>query len=42
MKKNNPSILITGGCGLIGSNFVKKILNKKFHLIIIDDLSYGH
>jgi len=42
MKRNGTSILVTGGCGLIGSNFIKKIINKKYHIIIIDNLSSGY
>lgn len=42
MKKNSDNILITGGCGLIGSNFVKKILNKNYNIFIIDNLSTGY
>ena len=39
MKRKETSILITGGCGLIGSNFIKKIINKNYNIIIIDNLS---
>ena len=42
MKKNSANILITGGCGFIGSNFVKKILNKNYNIYIIDNLSTGY
>tara|TARA_X000000950_G_C13897846_1_gene653652 strand:- start:560 stop:1603 length:1044 start_codon:yes stop_codon:yes gene_type:complete len=36
------NILITGGCGFIGSNFVKYIVNAgEFHPIIIDKLTYA-
>lgn len=42
MKKKDTSILITGGCGLIGSNFVKKIIKNNYHIIIIDNLSSGY
>ena len=36
------NILITGGCGFIGSNFVKNIVNAgEFHPIIIDKLTYA-
>ena len=40
--RNLNNILITGGCGFIGSNFVKKILNKKYNIFIIDNLSTGY
>ena len=42
MKKNLANILITGGCGFIGSNFVKNVLNKNFNVYIIDDYSTGY
>ena len=36
------NILITGGCGFIGSNFVNHIIKtEKFHPIIIDKLTYA-
>ena len=38
--KNN--ILITGGCGFIGSSFIDLLLNsKKFNIINIDKLTYA-
>ena len=39
LKKN---ILVTGGCGFIGSNFVNKILDFKHNIIIIDNFSTGY
>ena len=39
LKKN---ILVTGGCGFIGSNFVNKLLNFKHNIIIIDNFSTGY
>ena len=38
MKKK---ILVTGSCGLIGSNFVNKLLNYDFDLVLIDNFSTG-
>ena len=36
------NILITGGCGFIGSNFVNHIAKSgQFHPIIIDKLTYA-
>ena len=33
-------ILVTGGCGFIGSNFIiKHIGNNSYHILIIDDNS---
>ena len=38
----NKYIVITGGCGFIGSNLIKKLLLTKKHKIIsIDDYSSG-
>ena len=36
------NILVTGGCGFIGSNFINKILNKysNKHIVNIDCLNY--
>ena len=42
MKNKDTIILVAGGCGLIGSNFVKKILNKRYNIIVIDNLSSGY
>ena len=39
LKKN---ILITGGCGFIGSNFIFRLLNLKYNIIIIDNFSTGY
>ncbi len=39
---DEPSILITGGCGFIGSNFVRHILRKyPYHVINFDKLTYA-
>ena len=37
------NLLITGGAGFIGSNFIEYILQKKnnYNLIIVDKLSYA-
>ena len=41
-EKKFVNILITGGCGFIGSNFVKNVLNKNFNVFIVDDYSTGY
>jgi UDP-glucose 4-epimerase len=33
--------LVTGGAGFIGSNIVKYLLNKKWEIRVIDNLSSG-
>jgi len=35
------TVLVTGGAGAIGSNFVKRLLDKNQKIIVIDDLSSG-
>jgi dTDP-glucose 4,6-dehydratase len=35
------NIIVTGGCGFIGSNFIKKIINKKYNIVNIDNLTYA-
>ena len=36
------NILITGGAGYIGSHVVEQLLNKKYNVIILDNLKTGH
>ena len=38
----NSAILVTGGAGYIGSKVTKDLINKKFNLIIVDNLSTGY
>lgn len=38
MKKR---ILVTGGCGFIGSNAVHELFNRGYHVTIVDDMSTG-
>ena len=35
------NIIVTGGAGFIGSNFIKKIINQNFNIINIDNLTYA-
>jgi UDP-glucose 4-epimerase len=35
-------ILVTGGAGYIGSHVVKKLLQQKYKVIVLDNLSTGH
>ena len=38
---NNMKYLVTGGAGFIGSHLVESLLNDKYNIIVIDDLSSG-
>jgi UDP-glucose 4-epimerase len=40
-KSENKTILITGGCGFIGSHLTLLLKKKKFRVIVIDNLSIG-
>ena len=35
-------VLVTGGCGFIGSNLVKALVKKGWQVDIVDDMSNGH
>ena len=35
-------VLVTGGNGFIGSNLVKRLLEKKHEVFVLDDLSTGN
>ena len=41
MELKNLNLLVTGGCGFIGSNFCNYIYNKVNKLVILDKLSYS-
>lgn len=36
------SVVITGGCGFIGSNLLRHCLRQGWHVVAIDDMSNGH
>jgi UDP-glucose 4-epimerase len=36
------SILITGGAGYIGSHIAEQLINRKYDVIILDNLKTGH
>ena len=42
MTEENPTILVTGGAGYIGSHTVYALKNAGYKVIIIDNLVYGH
>ena len=39
MRNFGGAILVTGGCGYIGSNVIVELLKLKFEIVIVDDLS---
>ena len=41
MKVENKIVLVTGGCGFIGSHIVDKLIQHDNEVVIIDDLSTG-
>ncbi len=41
MNKIDQKIVVTGGCGFIGSNIVKKLVSIGYSVKVIDDLSAG-
>jgi nucleoside-diphosphate-sugar epimerase len=36
------SILVTGGAGFIGSNIVDALVERRYNVVVLDDLSTGH
>ena len=34
-------VLVTGGCGFIGSNLVDNLVDSGYQVTVVDDLSYG-
>lgn len=39
---SKPTVLVTGGAGYIGSHTVKALLQDGYHVLILDNLVYGH
>ena len=35
------NLLVTGGCGFIGSNFIRSLISKDFNILNIDKLTYA-
>ena len=42
MLKATKNILVTGGAGYIGSHAVKLFLEKKYEVVVFDNLSRGY
>ena len=42
MTPANPTILVTGGAGYIGSHAVKALIGAGYEVIVLDNLVYGH
>ena len=43
MKNNLKKVVITGGAGFIGSNLIRKLIEKDIKkILVIDDLSTGN
>jgi UDP-glucose 4-epimerase len=38
----NPTILVTGGAGYIGSHAVLALQKAGYEVVVLDNLSYGH
>ena len=39
---SKPTVLVTGGAGYIGSHAVNTLLQDGYHVLILDNLVYGH
>ena len=36
------NVLVTGGCGFIGSNLTRSLIKKGWQVDVVDDMSNGH
>ena len=41
MSDANPYILVTGGAGYIGSHAVMALIDNRYNVVVLDDLSTG-
>ena len=39
MTKDSPTVLVTGGCGYIGSHTIVCLLEKDYNVVVVDNLS---
>lgn len=39
MSDTNKTVLVTGGCGYIGSHTIVLLLNQKYDVVVVDNLS---
>jgi len=40
-KGNGGAVLITGGAGFIGSHVARQMIERGWHVVVLDDLSMG-
>jgi len=38
---SRPRALVTGGCGFVGRHFVKALVQRGYHVVVVDNLSTG-